>query len=128
MFPVPMSNTAQPTQPLNDVAEFCQASGLNAWLERFAFENYIHRSLHDAGFNDVSLRRLPAHALTIATGTCPLQNEAEHGESTASRVLGCLRAEGLNPDADLVSIRVAGGVVTVKVGILEPPEPQSTKD
>jgi hypothetical protein len=113
--------------PLDEVEAFCQATGLNAWLERFAFENYIHR-LQDAGFDDVTIRRLPEHALTIATGTYPLQNEAEHGESTVSRILRCLRAEGLNPDADLLSVQVVGRTIIVKVGILEPQEQQGTGD
>jgi hypothetical protein len=121
-----MGDTAQLGRSLSEVEEFCRASGLNAWLERFAFEHYIYRGLQDAGFDDVTIRRIPEHALTIATGTCSLQNEAEHENSTVSRILGCLRAEGLNPEPDLLSVRVTDRVVTVKVAILEPQEQQGT--
>jgi hypothetical protein len=123
-----MSDAIQPGSSLDEVQQFCQATGLDAALERFAFENYIHRGLGDAGFDGVTIRRIPEHSLTIAAGTCPLQDEAQQEASTASRILGCLRAEGLNPDADLVSVEVVGRVVTVKVGILEPTEPQSATD
>jgi hypothetical protein len=116
-----MSATAEKAAPTDKaVQDFLRKCHFHERLERFIWEHRIGGALCEAGFSMTGLKRDRDLGMYIATGKSSISSEARRPTALVSRIVYCLRSEGLDADADYVSVYVTSNArIVVTVGVRE---------
>ena len=101
-----MSAAVQSAGSTDSVEDFLAKCHFHERLGRFIWEHRIARALYEAGFALERLKRDRDLKMTLATAKSSIADEARRPTALVSRVVDCLRSEGLEADSDYVSLHV----------------------